>query len=286
MALKAEETDVYGTRVPLPAWIAASLQVNEGRDPLGLQSTTQDRLMPVLLPGILELTRRARYFSFHAFLLAEYQARRLQADSKSLGAFIKRREWEYGLAVLRCPRECGSSPVGARKLSRLARGSGPFPRGESVENPLGGYGLYYRSPLVELGIVARAGTLLGDELIPIDVLYSADQAQRLASTFRAAVEQTAYYRQAMWTADELPAEVIDEYAEAACLCQLRVRPDERAAVHDAIFGSEPPDAAMMTDEESEPRGSGDGQPTMGATFSQAALVQRRRSVGLSQPARC
>ncbi len=279
MALKAEETDVYGTRVPLPAWIAASLQVNEGRDPLGLQSTTQDRLMPVLLPGILELTRRARYFSFHAFLLAEYQARRLQADSKSLGAFIKRREWEYGLAVLRCPRECGSSPVGARKLSRLARGSGPFPRGESVENPLGGYGLYYRSPLVELGIVARAGTLLGDEPIPIDVLYSADQAQRLASTFRAAVEQTAYYRQAMWTADELPAEVIDEYAEAACLCQLRVRPDERAAVHDAIFGSEPQDAAMMTDEESEPRGSGDGQPTMAATFSQAALVQRRRSVG-------
>ena len=50
----------------MPEWIAASLVLNEGRDPLGLQTTTQDRLMPVLLPGILELTRRARYFSFHA----------------------------------------------------------------------------------------------------------------------------------------------------------------------------------------------------------------------------
>jgi len=122
-------------RVPLPAWIAASLEVNEGRDPLGLQTTTQDRLMPVLLPGILELTRRARYFSFHAFLLSEYRARRLPADSKSLSAFIKRREWEFGLAVLRCPRKCGSSPVGARRLGRLqVLGQRAVPRGESVES--------------------------------------------------------------------------------------------------------------------------------------------------------
>lgn len=54
------------TEVPAPAWIAASLKMmNEGRDPLGLQTTTQDRLMPLLLPRILELFRRARYFSFH-----------------------------------------------------------------------------------------------------------------------------------------------------------------------------------------------------------------------------
>ena len=39
-----------------PRWIAASLNVKEGRDPLGLQTTTQDRLMPRLLPGILELS--------------------------------------------------------------------------------------------------------------------------------------------------------------------------------------------------------------------------------------
>ena len=220
-AVKSGERDSDGMRVPLPAWIAASLEVNEGRDPLGLQTTTQDRLMPVLLPGILELTRRARYFSFHAFLLSEYRARRLPADSKSLSAFIKRREWEFGLAVLRCPRKCGSSPVGARRLGRLqVLGSGPFPRGESVESSLGGYGLYYRTPMVELGIVARAGTLLGDEPIPIDVLYDTDRAQRLASTFREAVQHTTYYRRAMQMTDDLPAEVIDEYAEAACLCRL------------------------------------------------------------------
>jgi len=267
-------------RVPLPAWIAASLVLNEGRDPLGLQTTTQDRLMPVLLPGILELTRRARYFSFHAFLLSEYRARRLPADTKSLSVFIKRREWEFGLAVLRCPRKCESSPVGARRLGLLdALGSGPFPRGESVESSLGGYGLYYRTPLAELGLVARAGTLLGGEPIPIDVLRDTERAQRLASTFKGAVQHTAYYQRAMQMADDLPAEVIDEYAEAACLCCLRDRPDERAAVHDALFGNDPPDAAGVSGESSELSGSRNALSAVGSVFSQAGVVQRRRSVG-------
>ncbi|WP_233625531.1 hypothetical protein, partial [Actinoplanes sp. ATCC 53533] len=97
--------------------------------------------MPLLLPGILELSRRARYFAFHAFLLDEYKGRRLPADGKSLATFIRRREWELGIAVQRCPNECGSSPVGARRLSDVAAGPGPFPRGESVESSFGGYGL-------------------------------------------------------------------------------------------------------------------------------------------------
>jgi hypothetical protein len=83
VATGSEVLGTGGTK-PVPAWIAASLEVNEGRDPLGLQTTTQDRLMPLLLPGILELSRRARYFSFHAFLLAEYRDRRMPAESKSV----------------------------------------------------------------------------------------------------------------------------------------------------------------------------------------------------------
>ncbi len=268
-----------GRKVPVPAWIAVSLEVNEGRDPLGLQTTTQDRLMPLLLPGILELTRRARYFSFHAFLLAEYRDRRLPPDSKSLWTFIKRREWDFGLAVQRCPR-CDSSPVGARRLGSIAAKAGPFRRGESVESPLGGYGLYYRSPMIELGLVAKAGTLLGGQPIPIDVLYDTDRARRLASTFKAAVQGTAYYLRAMWTADELPAEVLDEYADAACLCRLRDQLDERAAVHDALFGSDPLDGMKPAEsgDEGKPAGVGEASPA-GAVVAEQGVVQRRRSVG-------
>jgi len=138
-----------------PRWLAASLKVKEGRDPLGLQTTTQDRLMPRLLPGILELSRRARYFSFHAHLLDRYRELRLPAEAQSLSTFIKAREWEYGLAVLNCPHDCGSVPVGAQSLRGIVgHQDPPYPRGQSVESPFGGYGLYYRSPLADLGIVA------------------------------------------------------------------------------------------------------------------------------------
>lgn len=243
--------------VPAPAWITPALRTNEGRDPLGLQTTTQDRLMPLLLPGILELSRRARYFSFHGFLLAEYQDRRLKADSKSLATFIKRREWEFGLAVQRCPRGCGSSPVGARRLGAATDAAGTLPRGESVESPFGGYGLYYRSPLADFGVIARAGTMLGDEPIPVDVLRATARARRLAETFREAVRHTAYYRRFMQTGDDLPAAVIEEYAEAACLCRLPELPEERDAVREAMFGTD--ELSSGADEE--------------------AAAQRRRSAG-------
>lgn len=117
-----------GDAIPLPAWVERSLSLQEGRDPLGLQTTTQDRLMPLLLPGILELSRRARYFSFHAFLLAEYQRERQKPDSKVLSMFIKRAEWDFGLAVQRCP-QCTSGPVGARRLAGLAQGPAPVSKG-------------------------------------------------------------------------------------------------------------------------------------------------------------
>ncbi|MCK9894505.1 hypothetical protein [Frankia sp. AgB32] len=83
------------------------MNVKPGRDPLGLTTITTDRLMPGRLPGILELSQRARYFSFHAFLLDEYHRRRLAPDRRRLSEFITKCEWDLGLAVLRCPRHCG-----------------------------------------------------------------------------------------------------------------------------------------------------------------------------------
>src|SRR3954465_463826 len=151
-----ESANPIPTGLGAPRWIAPSLEVKEGRDPLGLQTTTQDRLTPRLLPGILELSRRARYFSFHAHLLDRYRHLGMPADGNSLSRFIKAREWEYGLAVLHCPHGCESSPVGAQTLrGLLSHPQSPLPRGEWVKSAFGGYGLYSRSPLAELGIVAR-----------------------------------------------------------------------------------------------------------------------------------
>jgi hypothetical protein len=247
-----------------------------------LQSTTQNRLTPLLLPGILELSRRARYFSFHAYLLDCYRQRRYPAETNALSRFIKAREWDYGLAVLLCPHHCGSVPVGASKLRTVMAHAGPpYPRDESVESLNGGYGLYYRSPMAEFGIVARARTLLGGTPIPIDVLYDNDRARRLADTFRAAVSATAYVRDDwMATSAPLPEDVLVEYGTAACLCQLAEHPEEREAVHEAMFGYLPADLATAPAPSPSLDGGTELAPTDGmpALSGTSAVDQRRRSV--------
>lgn len=254
-----------GAVSPKPQWIAPALRVKKGVDPLGFQTLTQDRLTPLLLPGVLELSQRARYFSFHAFLLDEYRNRRLAPNRGALSDFIRMREWELGIAVQRCPLQCGSSPVGQRRLGRLGLRPGPYQRGLSVESDLGGYGLYYRSPLEAFGIIAKAGTMLGDSPIKVDVIRpDSKRAARLASTFREAVQDTEYYRRWMWIDEEIPTEVIDEYASVACLCGLRNRPEERQAVFDAMFTDESIEISEQVSED-------DGQDV------EWGVTQRRRS---------
>ncbi|TFV91152.1 hypothetical protein [Blastococcus sp. CT_GayMR16] len=239
--------------------------------------------MPRLLPGILELSRQARYFSFHAYLLDKYRELRLPADGNSLSTFIKAREWEYGLAVLNCPHGCEYGPVGAQSLRGIVNNQEPpYPRGQSVESAFGGYGLYYRSPLAELGIVARAGTLLGDTPITVDVLYGTDRARRLASTFRDAVAGTEYATSWMLTTDPIPRDVLVEYARVACLCQLSERRAERDAVHDALFGEDPdpplaPAPAAQPSDDAAEAGEEDAAD-IAAVATGAAVTQRRRSV--------
>lgn len=214
-----------------PEWIESTLVQRDGRDPLGLQTTTQDRLMPALLPDINELTRRARYFSFYASLLGQFEEDRRPAMRTELSGYIKAREYELALAVLRCPRGCGSSPVGAMRVHGLAHSDvTEFDRGESVESNNGGYGLYYRSSMIAFDVSVPAGTPIGDTTTPIDVLARRDIARQLADAFRDAVADTDYHRRYLHSSDPIPASVIDEYAEVACLCRLDQFTDERELI--------------------------------------------------------
>jgi hypothetical protein len=99
-----------------PEWLdPADSRIKDGRDPLALETITTDRIVPELVPGILALSTRARYFSFHLFLLDEYARRKLAASQSALGNFIRRREFEFGAAVLLCDR-CKTSPVGIDRI--------------------------------------------------------------------------------------------------------------------------------------------------------------------------
>lgn len=231
-----------------PQWIRASLEHKDGRDPLGLQTTTQDRLMPALLPDINELTRRARYLSFYAFILDEYRQANGPLVKSQLSSYLKAREWELGLAVLRCPNQCGSAPVGANKLRRIEFGVEELPRGESVDSVNGGYGLYYRTTMVALDLSIPAGHPLGDSVVPIDVVSPRERARDLAAAYRSSIAETDYYTRYWSTTDPIPSVVIEELAETACLCRLEQFTDERELLAQAVFVAPDPEVEDATEQ--------------------------------------
>ena len=122
-----------------PEWVDQDdFEVKDGRDPLGLETITTDRIVPRLVPGVLALSTRARYFSFHLFLLDEFARRRLDPTRENQSIFFRTREFEYGAAVLLCPR-CGptAAPVGAQSLRGIVRrAKDEIARGFSVDSEL------------------------------------------------------------------------------------------------------------------------------------------------------
>lgn len=196
--------------------------------------------MPILLPGILVLSRRARYFTLFPFLLKEYEDRKLDPTNEGLSEFVKRREFEYAVAVQLCPNGCGSIPAGAVGKDRAAPAlnhlvSDAVARQESVKSFLGGYGLYYRSPLIDLGLVVPKGTPVGEQVTPLDVLARDQRAQALADAFADAIADTEYRRQHMVGTEPVPIAALRELVERACLCRLPEFPEEQRLLRQALF---------------------------------------------------
>ncbi|MBI3749069.1 MAG: hypothetical protein HY262_09540 [Chloroflexi bacterium] len=225
-----------------PEWLESTLHVTAGRDPLGFQTITTDRIIPRLVPGVLALSRRARYFSFYAFLIDDYRRRQLGASNNGLSIFMKRREYELALAVELCPvghrNEAVASNGRERAGPAVSRGDAMFGRNESVDSYLGGYGLYYRSPMIDLGLVAPRGTPFGEGegATPVDVLWPNDErAEALADAFRAAIGDTEYFGRYYASHHDIPREVLVDYARRACLCRLPEFPDERQALRQALL---------------------------------------------------
>lgn len=224
-----------------PQWIEPTIRVIAGVDPLGFQTITTDRIIPRLLPGVLALSDRARYFSFYAYLLHRYAEQKRPPNQAALSHWMKSREYEYALAVIMCPH-CQSGPTGANNARpEVNRQPDAYERRESIESHLGGYGLYYRSPMQTLGLIAPAGTPTTDgEATPVDVLLrDAPHAEALAETFAASAAGTRYLEQHIDASGPIPADVLAELAEAACLCRLGDHPAERGAVRDAFFEPSP-----------------------------------------------
>jgi len=223
---------------PLAEWLEPSLQDTAGRDPLGLNTITLDRILPQLIPGILQLSERARYFSIYPWMLWQFAERKRPATREELDQFIRRREFELCLAMKLCQHCDAYKAIGGLSASpRVNAGDDPFNRGLSVESDKGGFGLYYRSPLFELGAVAPVGTPLGPEgkPTPIEVLLKDERAITLATSFHEAIKDTEYYERYERTNDPIPRQVLADLAERVCPCRLPYREIERDAIRALMF---------------------------------------------------
>src|SRR3954463_8641432 len=114
---------------PICEWIEPGLREIAGQDPLGIQTITTDRILPGLLPGVLALSRRARYFSIYAFLLRRYAQKAGRATNQGLDDFMRHREFELGVAANLCPHCGGDGAIGNRVIGPLiAQAPATYPR--------------------------------------------------------------------------------------------------------------------------------------------------------------
>lgn len=206
-----------------PQWIAKMYAGNKGRDHLGLGSVSADQILPSLSPSINVLTFHPRYHSFYVFLLDEYWRRERPRNRKNWIAFYRPREFIYSVGVYLCDQEEHGdmhSVVGGQKTGPLASENRETYKSnvDYIKSELGGYGLYYRTVMAELGLLYPGG-----RGYPYPVDLPTKFGKEVAKSFRDAVSDTAYYSE-YFDKDNtaVPKEVVEEYIRKACLCQLKV----------------------------------------------------------------
>ena len=206
----------------VPYWTERMYRPGGGQDHLGLGSVVTERILPRLSPGINVQTVRPRYWSFYAFVLSEFWSRDLPRTRASLREWYRPLECIYSIACRLCDHEeHRGSPVGSRGVDALLvkEPTGFDPKYHYIDSPLGGYGLYYGTAMQSLGLVVLADRKIG---LPVDTVTPAGQI--VAEAFRSEIAETRYFREWIDRHDDpVPRDVVEEYAERACLCRFARR---------------------------------------------------------------
>lgn len=204
-----------------PAWGTRAYPPKSGQDHLGLGSVSSDRLLPALSPGVNVLTIHPRYWSFYAWVLDDFWAADVPRNRASFRDFYRPREALFSMACHVCEEAehatLVANVVGSRRVSPLASDQSFDPHLDYIKEPLGGYGLYYRSAMEATGALVIASSANGfawDAPTPV--------GRALASAYRAAVGDTQLVAKSLQgdLTDPVPREFLVEFASKGCLCQL------------------------------------------------------------------
>lgn len=226
------------------AWVEPPEPIR-GLDHLGVQAPCI-ALYGQLLPGITNVTDRARYYSFHPWLIWSFERRYADHTLDDFRRVLRRAECLFALIAIRHARVVGDhndglhgrGMVGRDKLLRIAEDSA-FSLEEFAtldgqnryfKNKLGGLGQYYFGPLRDLRVLDHhpGAGYPG---------YDRERGRRLAEAFALGVPEEAFFRileQRTTTWEEL-----DELA-AFCPCGLPANHAEHELLLDLFLARTAP----------------------------------------------
>ena len=202
------------------AWVKPPEPIR-GLDHLGVQAPCI-ALYGQLLPGITNVTDRARYYSFHPWVIWSFERRYTDHSVDEFRRVLRRAECLFALIAIRHAREAGDGDdglhgqamVGRDKLLRIEEDStfsledyatleGP---NRYFKNKLGGLGQYYFGPLRDLRVLDQHK----DVGYPG---YDDERGRKLAEAFASAVPEDAFFRVL-----EQPTATWEELDELAAFC--------------------------------------------------------------------
>lgn len=223
-------------------WVVPAKPIR-GLDHLGVQAPCV-ALYTQLLPGITNVTDRARYYSFYPWLIRSFEQRYRDHSVNAFRRVLRRAECLFTLTAVRHARVAGdgddkrhgSGMVGRVKLLRIdehaetialddyAALDGPT---RYFKDPDGGLGQYYAGPLRELKVLDYASDqdrgVLG---------YDKRRGQELADAFGAGMPEDEFF--ALLEAPTIRWTDIDRLADF-CPCTLRTRTTERSLLLDLFL---------------------------------------------------
>jgi len=223
-------------------WVVPAMPIR-GLDHLGVQGPCE-ALYAQLLPGITNVTERARYYSFYPWLLRAFEQRYRDHSPDAFRRFLRRAECLFALIAIRHARVAGDQDdalhglgmVGRLALLRIPPDTKSFEledyagleaRNRYFQNKLGGLGQYYFGPLRDLRIIDYVSQ--GENRLPG---YDKQRGSLLADAFGTGVPEDAFLRllEKVWVrwAD------LDELS-AFCPCGLLKNKVERNLLLDLFF---------------------------------------------------
>ncbi len=222
--------------VGAPLWTNGHFSRVAAQDDLGIEALGA-ALLRELIPGVVQTSISAGYYAYYPFLLDEFERQNPDETRRSeFQQFYRRQEAAFAVACsmhthrgnlrgingINAATQAAdeSYASGTVDLARLAE------PGRYMKTPLGGYGLFYRPALEDIGLT-RLGS--GNKFID----RATELGRAAAEGFRAEIEETDYWSE--WAeADSVPVQVLQDLAETVCPCGVPGRRDHEPVL-DALF---------------------------------------------------